>query len=73
MKTDEFFYENEAESLKADIEKAKSMTEEEMQSYFLKYNHYCISAYYITLGTNMTILYSKHSFIECFVCPINAK
>ena len=34
MKTDEFFYENEAESLKADIEKAKSMTEEEMQSYF---------------------------------------
>ena len=40
---------------------------------FLKYNHYCISAYYITLGTNMTILYSKHSFIECFVCPINAK
>ena len=30
MKTDEFFYENEAESLKADIEKAKSMTEEEM-------------------------------------------
>lgn len=41
--------------------------------FFLKYNHYCISAYYITLGTNMTILYSKHSFIECFVCPINAK
>lgn len=34
MKTDEFFYENEAEGLKADIEKAKSMTEEEMQSYF---------------------------------------
>ena len=34
MKTDEFFFENEAESLKADIEKAKSMTEEEMQSYF---------------------------------------
>lgn len=34
MKTDEFFYENEAESIKADIEKAKSMTEEEMQSYF---------------------------------------
>ena len=34
MKTDEFFYENEAESLKADIEKAKSMTEAEMQSYF---------------------------------------
>lgn len=34
MKTDEFFYENEAESLKADIEKAKYMTEEEMQSYF---------------------------------------
>lgn len=34
MKTDEFFYENEAESLKADIAKAKSMTEEEMQSYF---------------------------------------
>ena len=30
MKTDEFFYENEAESLKADIEKAKSMTEEEI-------------------------------------------
>ena len=34
MKTDEFFYENEAEGLKADIEKAKSMTEAEMQSYF---------------------------------------
>lgn len=34
MKTDEFFYEDEAESIKADIEKAKSMTEEEMQSYF---------------------------------------
>ena len=34
MKTDEFFYENEAESIKDDIEKAKSMTEEEMQSYF---------------------------------------
>lgn len=34
MKTDEFFYENEAEGLKSDIEKAKSMTEEEMQSYF---------------------------------------
>lgn len=30
MKTDEFFYENEAEGLKADIEKAKSMTEAEM-------------------------------------------
>ena len=44
-----------------------------MLFHFLKYNHYCISAYYITLGTNMTILYSKHSFIECFVCPINAK
>lgn len=26
MKTDEFFFENEAESLKTDIEKAKSMT-----------------------------------------------
>lgn len=26
------------------------------QTYFLKYNHNCISVYYIMLGTNMAIL-----------------
>lgn len=57
----------------ADITQQTPASEHDGFIYFLKYNHYCISAYYITLGTNMTILYSKHSFIECFVCPINAK
>ena len=40
---------------------------------FLKYNHHCISVHYITLGTNMIIIYSKHNLIGYFVCPINAK
>lgn len=43
------------------------------QSDFLKYNHHCISVHYITLGTNMIIIYSKHNLIGYFVCPINAK
>ena len=34
MKTDEYSYENEVISLANDIELVKSMTEEEMQSYF---------------------------------------
>lgn len=40
---------------------------------FLKYNCHCISSYYVTLGTNMITLYSKHNFMERFAYPTNAK